>query len=923
MLIEEDDYLAHYGILRKSGRYPWGTGANPHQRSKTFLQQIEEHRAAGMSDPEIAKAYSEPPEFPFTTTDLRAMKSIATNIVKQEQIRTAQRLAEKGMGASAIARQMDVNESTVRSLLAPGRQQKLDRLQETAAMLKRQVDEKEIIDIGANVERELPLGDNPNVRIGISHDKFQTAVAMLKEEGYGVHTFKNKQVGTGEMTRYRVLTKPGISQKEAWMRRNEIRLISEKTEDGGLTYKDGAPQFPKSLSSKRVGIRYKEEGGEDADGVIYVRPGKADLDMGKARYAQVRIAVDGTHYLKGMAVYKDDLPDGIDVMFNTNKSNTGNKFDAMKKLKINKETGEVDQDLPFGAVIKDHGQILGKNGKPKSVMNLINEEGDWDTWSRNISPQVLSKQAPELAKSQLAYTYEKRRNEFEEISALTNPLVRRKLLETFAEETDAAAVHMKAAAMPRQATKVLLPANSVKENEIFAPTYRNGERVVLIRYPHAGKFEIPELVVNNKNKEAAKLLGGDRDAPDAVVIHPNVAKHLSGADFDGDSVVVIPNDRGQIQKAHPLDGLKGFDPQHYKVDLGPKTKKFPDGTPIISPTRKQHEMGNITNLIADMTIKGANNDELAQAVRHSMVVIDSEKHNLDFKASAKDNNIAALKRRYQGVGEKGNLKGASTLITRAGSETRIDKVKDRPAAEGGPVDPKTGERKYVPTGEKRPDGTPVKQVVERLAVEKDAYKLVSDHGGTTMEHVYADHSNRLKAMANEVRREALTTELTKYSPSANKTYAKEVAQLNAKLDIALKNAPKERQAQAVANAIVGQKKRANPNMEKDEEKKVKGHALKTARARTGAGKTRVVIEEREWQAIEAGAISNHKLGEILKNSDLDTVRKLATPRTNPVMTDAMSSRAKTLLSSGATLSEVASELGVPMSTLSSSLAEGR
>ena len=48
-------------------------------------------------------------------------------------------------------------------------------------------------------------------------------------------------------------------------------------------------------------------------------------------------------------------------------------------------------------------------------------------------------------------------------------------------------------------------------------------------------------------------------------------------------------------------------------------------------------MGDVSNLITDMTIKGANNDELARAVRHSMVVIDSEKHNLDVKASARDN----------------------------------------------------------------------------------------------------------------------------------------------------------------------------------------------------------------------------------------------------------------------------------------------
>ena len=66
--------------------------------------------------------------------------------------------------------------------------------------------------------------------------------------------------------------------------------------------------------------------------MIYVRPGVKDLRIGDKRYGQVRIMVDGTHYLKGMAVYKDDLPPGKDIVFNTNKHNTGRKKDAMKEL---------------------------------------------------------------------------------------------------------------------------------------------------------------------------------------------------------------------------------------------------------------------------------------------------------------------------------------------------------------------------------------------------------------------------------------------------------------------------------------------------------------------------------------------------------------------------------------------------------------
>jgi len=930
--LDEGEYLAHYGILRKSGRYPWGSGDNPNQRSKSFLDITNDLRKQGMTDPQIAKSFSPVDENgniikdqQLTMADLRALRSRATNFQKQEQIRTAQRLRDKGMGASKIGEQMGVNESTVRSLLEPGRQDKLDILQSTADMLKRQVEEKGFLDVGANVEKDLPIGGDPGIRIGISPDKFKTALSVLKEEGYSVHDVNIRQVGTGEMTKYLVLVKPGVTRKEAFANRDKIRTIAEKSDDGGRNWQDNGFKPPLNVDLKRVGIRYKEDGGADADGVIYVRPGVDDISLGKSRYAQVRIAVAGTHYLKGMAVYKDDLPAGVDLQFNTNKKNTGNKLDAMKTLKKDKETGEVDQDNPFGAMIKDGGQILGKDGKPKSVMNLVNEEGDWDTWSRSVSSQVLSKQSPDLAKAQLDLTYDRRRAEFELISGLTNPLIKRKLLETFSEEADSAAVHLKAANMPRQATKVILPSNHVKPTEIFAPTFDDGERVALLRYPHAGLFEIPILTVNNRSREAKKLLGLGQGGTgrDAVAIHPKVAERLSGADFDGDHVVVIPNNRGHIANKPALEGLKGFDPQSYAVPLGPKTAKFPDGIPTITPSGKGYEMGSITNLISDMTIKGANDDELVRAVRHSMVVIDSEKHNLDYKASAQRNGINELKRTYQGVTPKGGLRGASTLITQASSQAHPDKRKDAPVGPGltrvssGTIENKTGKKRYVETGELKPNGARATFRSKKLAETDDAYTLVSQGRGVRIEQVYADHSNRLKALANESRKELVSTKLIPYSPSANKVYKHEVNELKAKLNVAEKNSPRERQAQVVANRIVAQKKRANPDMEKDEEKKVKGQALKEARLRTGAGKERIVMTDREWEAIQAGAISNHMLEKILNNADLEKIRDRATPRINPVMTPAITARAKQMLASGYTMAEVSDHLGVAMSTLQS------
>lgn len=881
MVIDEDDYLAHYGILRRSGRYPWGSGETQDQRNRDFLGYVEDLRSKGLSETEIARGLG------ITTTQLRAAKSIAKNQKKQADIAMAQRLKNKGYSNIAIGERMGLNESTVRSLLAPGQKDKVDVLEATANMLKKQVDEKGYIDIGTGVEHY----------VGVSQTKLNTAVAMLREQGYTVHYVKVEQLGTGQQTTIKVLAPPDTPYSEVYRNRSQIKQITEFSEDGGRTYLGLQP--PLSVDSKRIAVRYAEQGGSDADGVIYVRPGKEDLSLGGANYAQVRIAVDGTHYIKGMAMYKSDLPPGVDLVFNTNKSDTGNKLDAMKAMKD-------DPDNPFGAVVR---QIIrkGPDGKDRvvSAMNIVNEEGDWESWSKSLSSQMLSKQSPMLAKTQLDMAYEQKRAELQEILALTNPAVRRKLLESYADEADSSAVHLKAAALPRQGSHVILPVNSMKETEIYAPNYRNGERVVLIRYPHGGIFEIPELTVNNRHAEARKLLG---NAKDAVGINSKVAERLSGADFDGDTVLVIPNNKGKIKTAPALADLKDFDPR----------SAYPayEGMPRMSPRTKQVEMGIVSNLITDMTIRGASASELARAVKHSMVVIDAEKHNLNYKLSAIDNGIAQLKAKYQG----GSKAGASTLISRATSEIRVPDRKPRSAAKGGPVDRTTGKKVYEPTGETYIDsrGREVPKTIKsfKLAETDDAHTLSS---GTTIETVYANHSNRLKSLANEARLAAINTKPTPYSPSAKAAYAREVQSLDAKLNIALRNRPLERQAQLLANAVVQQKRNANPDLDPAEIKKIKSQALTEARVRTGAKKQRIEITDREWEAIQAGAISNNKLNQILNNADLDRVKQLATPKTQSLMTSAKLRRAEAMLKSGYTQAEVADALGVSVSTLKKSL----
>lgn len=896
MIISESDYLAHYGVLHRSGRYPWGSGGPEYASNTSFLGMVEDLKKQGLTEAEVARGIG------ITTTELRAAKSIAKTEKILEDIATAQRLKDKGWSNVAIGKRMGINESSVRALLDPGKKEKNDILEATSTMLKEQVAAKGLVDVGAGVEQY----------IGVSKDKLGIAVARLKEEGYAVHHVKIDQLGTTHQTTLKVLAEPGVTYSEVFKNRDNIQQVTSETTTGGRTY--FAKQPPISVDPKRIKVRYAEEGGSHADGTIYVRRGVSDLTLGKSDYAQVRVAVGGTHYLKGMAMYHDDIPPGVDLVFNTNKKTTGNKLDAMKKMKD-------DPTDPFGAIVRQLPKLdafgLEIPNTVRSAMNIVNEQGEWGDWSKSLSTQMLSKQPKVLAKSQLDMTYERKKREFDEIMALTNPVVKKRLLEAFSDDADSSAVHLKAAALPRQATHVILPINSMSDNEVYAPNYDNGDQVALVRYPHGHISEIPQLTVNNRHPEARKLLG---NAPDAIGIHHRVAERLSGADFDGDTVLVIRNNQGKVKNKPPLEGLKDFDPQ--------RDYKLPDDAPKMSSRTKGIQMGLVSNLINDMHLKGAPDSEIVRAVRHSMVVIDAEKHNLDYKRSARDNGIASLMTKYQ----ERATGGASTLISRASSTERVPERKLRSQAKGGPIDKATGRKVYEYSGatytkvtvSKKTGRVTEKEVLKpgdkstKLAEVDDAHTLSS---GTPIEKIYADHSNRLKALANAARKEMVHTRTAPHSPSAKAVYSKEVRSLQAKLALALRNAPLERQAQVVANAVYRQKTQANPDMEDSEKKKLKAKALDEARLRTGAKKTRIDITDSEWAAIQAGAISTSRLNQILSNADLDKVKQLATPKERLIMAGAKKNQALVMIRNGYTQAEVAQALGVSLTTLKTSLGE--
>lgn len=970
-----EDILMHYGIKRRSGRYPWGSGDDPYQHgSRDFLGRVDELRKQKFTytdengkvwtgDTAIAKSMG------LSTTQFRTEIGLAKDERRMLVVARAKSLKEDGLGATEIGREMGLPESTVRSLLNEKSEAKMKQAQATADFLKARLKEVEsvngLIDVGSVAELEL----------GVSKEKLNQALYILEREGYKVYSGRFEQVtNRGQFTTQKVLCPPGTEHKEIYDLERVHSVKEYISRDGGDTYEKKF-NYPASMDSKRLQIRYNEDGGVLKDGIVELRRGVEDLSLGESRYSQVRILVDGTHYIKGMAVYSDNMPDGVDVVFNTNKKKGTPMTSVLKKIK-------EDPDNPFGSAIKDAEQggqywYTDKDGNKKlGLINKRADEGDWSDWKDALPSQFLGKQSLNMAKKQLGLAKADKQAEFDEICSLTNPTVKKHLLEKFADGCDSAAVHLQAAALPGQKYHVIIPINSLKDNEVYAPKYDDGTKLALIRYPHGGTFEIPILTVNNKHAPARKLLG--TDVEDAVGITSKVAERLSGADFDGDTVMCIPtHDSGgkvKISSRPSLKGLEGFDP---KMQYGPDTYEG-QNVRLMTKRGTQTQMGVISNLITDMTLAGANETELAAAVRHSMVVIDAEKHKLNYKQSEIDNNIAALHTKYQGKATG----GAATILSKSKGETSVDKRQGTPKVnekgkewydpskpEGSlvyktaddlyypdrsynkstgkmtirtatgkkieyDVSDKEATARYTPVKRTNPDTGEVtytdstgtinyklktrKDKVTKMAKTDDAYTLVSD-SRHPMELVYADYANSMKSLANQARLEMVHTGKIQYSSTAKATYQDEVTSLNNKLKTAQLNTTREREAQRKANVEVSAKKQANPNMDKSDIKKASQQALTKYRQEVGSvsrSERSIKITDREWEAIQAGAISENQLKKILNNTDVDNLRERATPRATTTLSTAKINRIKAMSASNYTLGEIAAKLGVSTSVVS-------
>lgn len=940
---DHEDVLYHYGTPRHSGRYPWGSGENPYQHGSgdKFLYEYRDIKARLIAEGKSPSDANIAHEMGMSSNEFRRLRTVYRNEEDAAKRSQCIRLRENGLSRKEIHEKTGIPLRSIDNYLSDSYAAKIEKREKIVNELRAFAEKNPYLDVGEGVANQL----------GISDTQLAAAVKKLEKEGYHLEQVHVEQAtNPGKSTTLMILVKDGVTQQEVWANRDQITSpMGRYSTDGGTTWDNIKP--PVSIDSKRIMVNYAETGGADKDGVIEIRRGVEDLSLGGNNYAQVRIAVDDTHYLKGMAMYADDLPKGVDIRFNTSKSEGTPMLGAKDNTVL--KPFKADDDNPFGSTIRQRNYVDANGVEHQSPINIVNDDSDWERWSRTLSKQVLSKQSPELAKKQLGLVYDSERQQYNDICKITIPAVKEKLLLDLADSCDSQSVDLKAAALPRQATQVLLPLSTIKDNEVYAPNFRNGEEIVLIRYPHSGPFEIPRLTVNNNNREGRKLIG--TDAQNAIGISAKTAAKLSGADFDGDTVTAIPVNNIRFSSKPSLDGLPEFTETFHNT-----YKAYPGMTPVGEDGyNRQNQMGRVSNLIQDMYIKGASNEEIARAVKHSMVIIDAEKHNLNWKQSERDNGIQALKDKYQPKEDPSKPGGgASTLISRSAGELWVPERKDTHR-----IDPDTGKKieyEYPPyekhwttidgkkvnvyqkddgsfvyyTGEKgnrKPNpidsslvktkgGLTNKMKTTQMAETDDAFTLSS---GSRIEAVYATHANKMKALANEARKESLTVKATPVDKQAAKTYEKEVASLKSKLDTVKANKPKERQAQAIASRVIEEKKAANPTMDKDDETKLRQRVITEARSRVGSqsknpranNNISIYIEDNEWEAIQAGAVSTTTLRSILNYADTDRVRELAMPKDNRGLTNSKLARAKSLIARGYTQAEVADMVGVSVSTL--------
>lgn len=99
------------------------------------------------------------------------------------------------------------------------------------------------------------------------------------------------------------------------------------------------------------------------EGIIEIRPGVPELSLGDKRYSMVRVFIGvSKHFIKGMAVYSEEIPEGYDIVFYT-------------RLKSN-------------GTFAGYGQVERKR-RTQKPFEIIEAPGCWKEWTESL-PKLSS-----------------------------------------------------------------------------------------------------------------------------------------------------------------------------------------------------------------------------------------------------------------------------------------------------------------------------------------------------------------------------------------------------------------------------------------------------------------------------------------------------------------------------------------------------
>ena len=258
-------------VLRESRDAILGEVEKNHFQSQGFvLISIPDIREEGRTETQIAN------ELGLTTTQLRNAITYARKEEREYNREQVAGMKEAGLSNVEIGQRLGISEGTVRNYISDNKsskatsEQQLDNIEKALSDSLKQTGH---LDVGVGVERQL----------GVSRTKFNAVVNQMVENGdLYIHNIQIQRLN--DPTKYTIV-------KVLSTEPDYLKVLKDSTNIGNLEYfsddkaLESAKRFetPQMVDLNRIKIRYQEDGGADLDGLIEIRKGTEDLDLGNSQ----------------------------------------------------------------------------------------------------------------------------------------------------------------------------------------------------------------------------------------------------------------------------------------------------------------------------------------------------------------------------------------------------------------------------------------------------------------------------------------------------------------------------------------------------------------------------------------------------------------------------------------------------------------